>query len=626
MGLPDRETPHIDYRFHTKGFIIPGVGSAAYRLAADQAGSASPSRARSKDGRWFELDEATPTPEMFGSIGDGSSHPAAEYFRHLTSLQAIYPFAQSLVEEMDWLGWQAALNHGGGIRAGAAKYVMCSRTRDSQRPLEVVAGRSWVEGFGCTLDFSRFELPVANRSAKVTLPCAVHLTRDGAAEHYPIYQPLRGLRIVGPGTGHGLVGARWSSQKDLDGNLAVFEQSSFTGFDIGFSFEAGAYLTVMYDVLINACGVCVSYTGGRNSGENFRFFGGSIANSEVALTNSGGAEFTFFGTAMDYLTQCIVQNRGRIELHGVHAEMPLPARSGKPLFECIQGGSINWFGGMFLGAGEIGAAAEPPIRLTSPLCRMGFFGTQLYNLTSRAGVACSGMGTLSAQGWQNSGNPNIGPALISDARNQDLFGGAGSFEPSGDLAFLATPNGPNLPGGIYGQAHAEATDRWTSRFLSAAITNEFAHSNSHSLALTKRGESAGGPDNQFVIFVPVQATQNAWVSLYWLQPKHIVSNADNAPLFVRGFWVQQIGTDTLGRPLLADNAVFTGEKTIKVPFKGSLIWTRWLHNTTFVQSDQNSAGRSSSAPARTTHLAIVFDTQSLPPMTIYLDDIVANAL
>ena len=68
-------------------------------------------------------------PQQFGAIGDGSSHPAsASGFGSLTSLQATYPFATALTNEMDWLGHQAAINaattKGGTIYTPAGNYQM----------------------------------------------------------------------------------------------------------------------------------------------------------------------------------------------------------------------------------------------------------------------------------------------------------------------------------------------------------------------------------------------------------------------------------------------------------------------------------------------------------------------
>lgn len=50
------------------------------------------------------------TPEQFGAIGDGSSHPLSDYFGTLTAAQVVYPHATSLTNELDWAAIQAAIN------------------------------------------------------------------------------------------------------------------------------------------------------------------------------------------------------------------------------------------------------------------------------------------------------------------------------------------------------------------------------------------------------------------------------------------------------------------------------------------------------------------------------------
>lgn len=50
------------------------------------------------------------TPEQFGAIGDGSSHPLSNYFGTLAAAQVVYPHATSLTNELDWAAIQAAIN------------------------------------------------------------------------------------------------------------------------------------------------------------------------------------------------------------------------------------------------------------------------------------------------------------------------------------------------------------------------------------------------------------------------------------------------------------------------------------------------------------------------------------
>lgn len=52
------------------------------------------------------------TPEQFGAIGDGTSHPLSERYASLGAAQAVYPFVTSLTQEIDWAAYQAAMNSG----------------------------------------------------------------------------------------------------------------------------------------------------------------------------------------------------------------------------------------------------------------------------------------------------------------------------------------------------------------------------------------------------------------------------------------------------------------------------------------------------------------------------------
>jgi len=130
-------------RITTSGYNVIGVGAASYVATTATGLTPSPITAQSANGRWFTLCEDEVSPEMFGAIGDGSSHPASGLYASLAALQALYPFATSLTQEMDWLAWQAALNNGGFIVAPTRTYKMCNSATASMTPLTVIAGQSW---------------------------------------------------------------------------------------------------------------------------------------------------------------------------------------------------------------------------------------------------------------------------------------------------------------------------------------------------------------------------------------------------------------------------------------------------------------------------------------------------
>lgn len=93
------------------------------------------------------------TPEDWGAVGDGTSHPARDFLGidTLADLQAynggIYSFADSIGNEMDWLAWQAALYAGGVLTARPeARYYL-------QKMLTVITGRTVVDATRCELMF-----------------------------------------------------------------------------------------------------------------------------------------------------------------------------------------------------------------------------------------------------------------------------------------------------------------------------------------------------------------------------------------------------------------------------------------------------------------------------------------
>jgi hypothetical protein len=762
----------------TSGYNATGVGAATYVATTATGLTASLTTAQTANGRWFTLCEDEISPEMFGAIGDGGSHPASGLYASLAALQALYPFAVSLTQEMDWLAWQAALNHGGFIVAPTRTYKMCNSNPASMTPLTVVAGRSWARCASATFDWSAmvaqaatthevanynfasaagwtnatqyaadkiinatftggaatctdigsptqstfyqfgyqvtlapgqyvasmtststlgssytngntqpafgninlfsaapgtgelygganlnnlYELP-SGASVTQTISfdfeltqtitawltftgygylnisitnfdiqpyfanAAIVATRDGAVEHYPIVQPLVGMQMIGPGSSSGVTGILYKSFSNLDGNLVSFDKTTVSSFGIGLRLEDGAYLTEFFDFNTIGCGTGVYYVGGQNSFENFRFYGGGFTNGGIGIANPAGGEFTLYSSAIDYNTQAIVQNSGRIELHGVHAEMNMPVAAGSPLFQCINGGRISWFGGMFLGAGTVGQAPSPPFDMVSAYSTMAFFGTELYNLYSaNFGPACSGAGVIHTYGVRWAGNPNIGQ--ISTAIAMDLLGGAGSFEPGGNPAAGADQTGINLIGGIWPQS-GTVTGPWTNTDMPATISTAYAHSGTRSLSFAKsRGNSI---NDEFMILFPVKEGQFVLPSFWYLAPEAVPTDligSATGDLYVRMYWVQVIGSDAYSRPILNSVAVeMRGEHDIALNLAGSTVWAQWSYPTPYNTDSTNAAASvSPGAPVWATHFMLLFDTQSLPAMTFYLDDIVANA-
>ncbi|UYW30152.1 hypothetical protein [Methylorubrum extorquens] len=63
------------------------------------------------------------TPEDFGAIADGQSHPLSTRFPTLAAAKVLYPFVTSLAQEIDWAAAQAAVNAASQVSFSARDYV-----------------------------------------------------------------------------------------------------------------------------------------------------------------------------------------------------------------------------------------------------------------------------------------------------------------------------------------------------------------------------------------------------------------------------------------------------------------------------------------------------------------------
>jgi len=99
------------------------------------------------------------------------------------------------------------------------------------------------------------------------------------------------------------------------------------------------------------------------------------------------------------------------------------------------------------------------------------------------------------------------------------------------------------------------------------------------------------------------------------------------PLFYRLYWVQSIGVDDWGRPIIV-NFQFAGETDIYLPRAGSLTWQLRSLSTTYKDvTGDASLGVSPYAPEWATDLAIYLDTQSLPAgQVFYMSKLIPNIL
>ncbi|WP_341487091.1 hypothetical protein [Pararhizobium sp. A13] len=82
------------------------AGLVAAVLEGSRVGGIRVAFAASASARQFE------SPQAYGAIGDGASHPLSEFFPTLPAAQVVYPHAQALTDEIDWAAFQKAANQG----------------------------------------------------------------------------------------------------------------------------------------------------------------------------------------------------------------------------------------------------------------------------------------------------------------------------------------------------------------------------------------------------------------------------------------------------------------------------------------------------------------------------------
>lgn len=76
-------------------------------------------------------------PKFYGAVGDGASHPLSSVYATLAAAQAVYSFATSLTQELDYCGFRAAAN----VAWGAPTAEHGHTNRRLNRPMRVPGGR-----------------------------------------------------------------------------------------------------------------------------------------------------------------------------------------------------------------------------------------------------------------------------------------------------------------------------------------------------------------------------------------------------------------------------------------------------------------------------------------------------
>lgn len=491
---------------------------------------------------------------------------------------------------------------------------------------------------------TRFSVTNLNRN------CAIVATRDGSPEHYPRMIPMGGFRIIGPGFSTPVTAIWWNSFENTDGTVLNLREVQVEDFGTGLLFQNGAYLTEFWDVTVLGCTLCMSFPPGSfNAGENYRFYGGAFSNSGCILDNSGAAEFSFYGTTLDYSDEIIRNNTGRVDIIGVHMEMQGSSSMDKPLYHCKGSGSINVYGGMFLGAGNAANYKGTPIYLEDNLSVMSMRGTQVYNLTGPDDKAVRGPGQFKPFDIINTGNPNMGS--VANA-NSDTLGLAGQFisQPSSVLC----DDGIGLPGGLMSE-DAPSIDQWNTTVASVVPSTDHTYGDGKfCLKVTTQGN---GKNDRITVAVPIRKWAAGSFSVSILFPFDMESGAasttsagtgnvastyladsdtgsdgrKSAVVYARTFWASVIGSDQFGRARFGGADKFAGESDFRLTAAGNTDWMTAGFAAGYLGlpktgSETDLSMNAAGAPSFATHLVFVLETQSLPATTFYIGAFKGNAV
>ena len=85
--------------------------------------------------------------KAYGAVGDGSTHPLSDVYADLAAAQAVYPFVSALTQELDYAGWQAAINAaelaGGGLVFGPAGTYLIDTALENDANNVTIAGMGY---------------------------------------------------------------------------------------------------------------------------------------------------------------------------------------------------------------------------------------------------------------------------------------------------------------------------------------------------------------------------------------------------------------------------------------------------------------------------------------------------
>lgn len=477
--------------------------------------------------------------------------------------------------------------------------------------------------------------------------CAIHNLRDGALDHFFMPSRLRRATILGPDSEDAAAGTTcglWKSFVDIDGNLQDWQEVQAWDFSTAIECGSGAYLQNYVDCNFVARSRGLYFPlGNANAGENIKFINGAISGSGGnTFVNPGGAEITLQNTITDYAVGWCKDNAGTIRMIGSHHEQKIPPTADQPIWHCIGSGRVIYNCCELLMAGGVKTSPTPMAHLDTCLNTLEFHMCNLYNLSSLEGVIATGAGRVIITNLQNPGNANLGGDLLTTAAASDVLGGAGLFsEPYHDDIYLLNRDTSDIrfEGGLISTDPAGMMlDRWNHDLFNIDVATDAAWpgkvpANNRSCRVRKIGKDDNSVDNQIQFLIPMRHRGHILGRMFFLFPNPIedqkyadpIAYPFGASLFFRCAWVNVIGHDVLGRPIVTQRGKFNSEKTIDVPAAGSSTWVKRTFGTMY-QGANDNPDDSGLSPEWATHLAILIDAQSIPAMTFYIDGLQANIL
>ena len=229
------------------------------------------------------------TPQDFGAVGDGSSHPASTLYATLADAQAVYPRIQALTEELDGLAIQKALDLGISLYLQQGVY-RCST------PLECTTEGQQIRGESMTsteLFFvggtDGFKVLTAT-DGKGLLPYSSNGSNSwGRIENIII----RGIGTVGTWGYQNVESATPSSLWIGEG--WSFSMVHFLNWDYGFEFRNGARVNMNWCYFkLCASKALYIHSGSTTSNNAHMLYGLSVADSGIGLHLEGCRSATVY--------------------------------------------------------------------------------------------------------------------------------------------------------------------------------------------------------------------------------------------------------------------------------------------------------------------------------------------